>query len=297
MKTWTTTPAGARAALAARATPDGIDVDANALAIWPDACILRVPSPFAAAMIASRLPDYASGPAGIHRPSSLAAALDLCGQTRRRGDAAPWSRYRYPTTPPRHHAHCTCWSWREYYCDIATACGWEGSYPSRYRIGSPVSLALGGVAILSDEPSIEAVEPLGSIVMRWPDGTVTASRGWTVLDHRFITRPHTLSASQIDRETDEELRSWAIEHRTDDPAEGWSWYLEQTGAQLLHQRSNDVEGTQEALFATTGRGVLLVTCPTRRMFALGVPADVTTCEQAQEWLHSAGGPGRVVART
>ena len=54
---------------------------------------------------------------------------------------------------------------------------------------------------------------------------------------------------------------------------------------MLDARSNEVENTKEALFATRSfGGRLVVTCPTGRVFVLGVPSQVTSCEQAQKWL-------------
>ena len=65
----------------------------------------------------------------------------------------------------------------------------------------------------------------------------------------------------------------------------------------VYSRKNAVEGTLEALYKTPkGEQRLVVTCPTGRLFALGVPPEVETCEAAQVWL---GGDKKmnVIART
>lgn len=139
-----------------------------------------------------------------------------------------------------------------------------------------------------------------AIVSRWPtevhwqEGLMHCETGpavafrdgfklWTIsgipVDEQIVLAPETQTIEQIDNEQNGDVRSIRIERF------GWPRYLKDSGSVCEHRRRNDVDGTSEALYGTKlGQKRLVVTCPTGRMFALGVPDSITTCEQAQVWL-------------
>lgn len=95
----------------------------------------------------------------------------------------------------------------------------------------------------------------------------------------IVMNPEKISLAQIQKSRNTEFRTVAIEQY------GWHRYLADTKAKMLDSRHNEIENTKEALFFTKSFGNrLVVTCPTGRVFTLGVPSDVTTCDQAQKWL-------------
>ena len=97
---------------------------------------------------------------------------------------------------------------------------------------------------------------------------------------QIVMHPETLTVNQIKKETNSERRAIMVERF------GWLRYLQESDAQLIDKRDNVVENTKEALYKGLGDRRLLVTCPTGRVFVLGVPSEVTSCEQAQKWLGS-----------
>ena len=124
----------------------------------------------------------------------------------------------------------------------------------------------------------------------WPDGWGLWLINGTTVDEQVVMRPETQTIQQIDAEKNEDVRSIRIERF------GWPRYLEESASRLLDARHNAIENTREALFVSPkGERRLVCTCPTGRVFALGVPQQVQTCEQAQEWLSPR--PVRVLART
>ena len=125
---------------------------------------------------------------------------------------------------------------------------------------------------------------------QWADGWSLWHLRGIAVDEQIVMRPDTQTVKQINADNNEERRAIRIDRF------GWPRYLKETNATLLDHRHNQVENTKEALVATRGHGRLIVTCPTGRVFALGVPSEAKTCEQAQNWLG--GGKKRnVIART
>ncbi|MGB1274898.1 MAG: DUF6745 domain-containing protein, partial [Nannocystaceae bacterium] len=127
--------------------------------------------------------------------------------------------------------------------------------------------------------------------VQWSDGTALWTIGGVPVDEQIVMRPGTQTVEEIDAEENGDVRSIRIERF------GWPRYLRECGAVMIDSRHNDISNQQEALFRTpAGDQRLVVTCPTRRMFALGVPGDVKTCEQSQNWL-AGDKPFRELART
>lgn len=108
---------------------------------------------------------------------------------------------------------------------------------------------------------------------------------------KIVMRPQDQTIEEMDAEQNEEIRSICIGRY------GWHRYLEMSGAEVLDARYNEIEGCEEALMKSKKGDVNLVTsCPTARLFALPVRPTITTCIEAQKWLHG-DRKCRVVFRT
>jgi hypothetical protein len=127
--------------------------------------------------------------------------------------------------------------------------------------------------------------------VRYRDGySVWAINGIRV-NEQIVMRPETLTVEQINNEANQDIRSIMIDRF------GWPKYLEKSNAKCVDFRDNNIEGTKEALYISPiGGRRLVVTCPTGRVFALGVPEETGTCEQAQFWL-SGNRKVNVIGRT
>lgn len=111
------------------------------------------------------------------------------------------------------------------------------------------------------------------------------------VDEKIVMRPHEQTIEEINAEDNADVRSIRIKRF------GWTRYIAETDSACVEYRDNDLEGTKEALIRTPkGDQRLVVTCPTGRVFAMGVPSDVKSCEEAQVWLAGEK-PFRVIART
>jgi hypothetical protein len=113
-----------------------------------------------------------------------------------------------------------------------------------------------------------------------------------LVTEQIVLKPETITLAQIQESRSNEVRSIMIERY------GWQRYLVDSNAKMLDKRDNVIENTKEALFATDSFGNrLVVTCPTGRVFTLGVPSDAKTCEEAQRWLGNASVGINVIGRT
>jgi len=110
------------------------------------------------------------------------------------------------------------------------------------------------------------------------------------VDEQIVMRPETQTIKQLTNETNNDVLAIRIQRY------GWDRYLDETHAVLLDSRENHVEGTLEALYTTTTHGLrFLATCPTGQIVCLSIPADITTCNQACQWLSAT--PMNVLGRT
>jgi hypothetical protein len=149
--------------------------------------------------------------------------------------------------------------------------------------------------ILQDRPSeIHMVEERlhndKGMAVKYRDGWgIWSINGFSVTE-QIVMRPETMTVEQIDAEQNQDIRSIMLDRFT------WVRYIKDTNAQCINHRDNPVEGTKEALYRLKEDNRLIVTCPTGRLFCLGVPSNVETCEEAQRWL---GGNRsfNVIART
>ena len=129
--------------------------------------------------------------------------------------------------------------------------------------------------------------------VQYPDGWSVYAINGILCDEQIIMRPETQNVKQINNESNADRRAIRIERF------GWTRYLKESKAKLIDERANDVEGTLEALYSIKGNRRFVATCPTGRVFTMGVPESVRTCEQAQNWLGNQplDEPSRCLFRT
>lgn len=125
---------------------------------------------------------------------------------------------------------------------------------------------------------------------KWSDGWTIWSVDGIAVDEQIVMRPETQTIQQINAEGNADVRAIRINRY------GWVGYLRDSNAECIDTRDNEIEGTKEALYVTNnGETRLVATCATGRIFAMGVPSQITTCAAAQEYIN--GSEIKVVART
>ena len=114
----------------------------------------------------------------------------------------------------------------------------------------------------------------------WRDGWQLWHIDGVAVDEQIVIRPETQTLDQIHGEENAEVQRLRIDRY------GWPRYLAETGATVVDKQRNDVDGTREALMeARDGQRRLVCSCPsTAKVFAMHVPREITSCEQAQQWL-------------
>lgn len=127
--------------------------------------------------------------------------------------------------------------------------------------------------------------------VKYRDGySVWAINGIRV-NKQIVMSPETLTIQEINSESNQDVRSIMVNRF------GWPRYLTESNSECIHYRDNEVEGTKEALYKSPIGGMrLVVTCPTGRIFAMGLPDGIATCEEAQFWLGG-GVKFNVIGRT
>lgn len=114
---------------------------------------------------------------------------------------------------------------------------------------------------------------------RWSDGWSIWNIDGIRVDEQIVMHPETQTIEQINAEVNADIRSIRITRF------GWPRYLRESGAKCIDTRDNEIEGTKEALYRTGNNETRLVaTCATGRIFAMGVPPQIQTCEAAQRYL-------------
>ncbi len=156
---------------------------------------------------------------------------------------------------------------------IAKNCGWWNAYEE--------------FAVFQDRHSELHLNEEGEIhcetgpAIKYSDGFGIYGLNGVRLTEQIVMAPETLTLEQINSESNQDVRSIMIDRFT------WERYITDSNAECLDIRKNEVENTMEALYNLGRDGNrLAVTCPTSRMFALGVPSEIKTCEEAQDWLGS-----------
>ena len=110
------------------------------------------------------------------------------------------------------------------------------------------------------------------------------------LDEQIVMRPETQTIQQINNERNADVQTIRVERF------GWERYLRESNAELLDSRTNDLEGTKEALDASPLGKRLVATCVTAKLVQMGVPENINSCEEAQRWLQG-DKPFNVITRT
>lgn len=207
-------------------------------------------------------------------------------------------------------------SWLSYYTFFRDVVGIELDD----RLGALETLALNVSLYYTHEDTVIFARKPTSIVM--VDSALHNERGpaiefadgfaiWSIrgnqVNEQIVMRPETLTVEQVDAETNNDIQSIMLsrfggvnEDGSAMPNLGWSRYIRECGAELLDSRQNDVDNMIELLYNTKAHGRrLVVTCPTGRMFVLGVQttSSTDTCEGAQAWLAGNRKNRRCVART
>ena len=169
------------------------------------------------------------------------------------------------------------------YNDLAENCGYYWT--------------LKGVVFATERPSEIHLNEDGQLhnesgpAVTYSDGlfSVWAING-VVVDEQVVMRPESQTASQITNESNEERRSIRAARF------GWPRYLKVCGAEVVDRRVNDVDCTEERLMQLPGGSrKLLSSCKsTAKIFVIGVPREISTCEESQSWM--AGGSSLAVKR-
>ena len=144
---------------------------------------------------------------------------------------------------------------------------------------------LDGYAIVTERPKAinmrdGALHNDAGMAIEYRDGWGLYAIGGVVVDEQIVLRPETQSLAQIEGEANAEVRRVRIERF------GWPCYLAESGAKVVGNRRNERDGQPETLYALKDKTkrFVCVDPSTGRMYALGVPADIKTCEQAQNWM-------------
>lgn len=171
------------------------------------------------------------------------------------------------------------------------------------------------IAAISDRPAEIHWNDAGQIhhesgpAIRWRDGWSIWCIGGVLVDEEIVLSPERQLLADIKGERDAEVKRirinrWAGAGAT--PADGWCKYLKAIGAKTVDSRENLIENTLEKLLrSSAGEKLLVCACPsTARVYALEVPAEIRSCEQAQFWLWNQssaagrhGGRMRIIGRS
>ena len=155
-----------------------------------------------------------------------------------------------------------------------------------------------GAVIMTDRPCALHRDGNGRLhnesgmALEYRDGWGIYAIGGVRVDEQIVLHPETQTVEQIKKEGNAEIKRIRIERF------GWDKYLAAIEATVIDHRHNPLENTAEALVrAADGMTVLLPTCKTGRMFALEVPPNTRTCEEAQNYLHSGSAVDALIGKT
>lgn len=159
-------------------------------------------------------------------------------------------------------------------------------------------IARRGWCILQHRPIERHVNAQGEshnhtgMALRYRDGWGIWALDGHVVDEQLVLRPETQTLAQINTERNNDVRAIRLERF------GMGRYIAESGAVVIDEGPNEIEGTYESLLRVSdGRNYFWPTCPSGRVCPpLAVPREVTTREQARNWLAGSK-PFRVLART
>jgi hypothetical protein len=147
-------------------------------------------------------------------------------------------------------------------------------------------LPLRGICFVSAKPSVLCRDDDGRLhceygpALSYIDGlSIFAIHGVRVPES-VILAPEKQTIAEIEGENNAEIKRVRIERF------GWQRYLTESGAAVVNTRLNDRDAQLETLYRTKDgtRRIVVADPSTGRRYALGVPREVTTCEQAQAWM-------------
>jgi hypothetical protein len=159
--------------------------------------------------------------------------------------------------------------------DIAESCCWWTPYENICFVSNrPAEVHINDRRVLHNESGPAMLFRDG-----WPvwaiDGVHLGAKG-----EQIVMRPESQTVAEIRGEGNEEIRRIRIERF------GWLKYLKVSGAKLRDQRFNERDFQNEELYSLDdgSQRISLRDPSTGRRYALGVPAEIKTCEAAQNWL-------------
>lgn len=167
---------------------------------------------------------------------------------------------------------------------ISRNCGWWAVFP-----GECICVEKPLVQKLNEDELVHCED--GPAIL-FEDGFAVWMIDGIRLDEKAVMRPKEQTIEEIHKEDNQDARSLRIERM------GWPLYLQKSNSRVIDSRHNDIENTEECVMETpNGERRLVTTCPTGRIFALGIPGHVSNCYEAQQWLSNGKNPSRVIART
>lgn len=165
---------------------------------------------------------------------------------------------------------------------LSKSCGWWLPYSDFVVMSDkPREIHMNADKVLHNDSGMSVL---------YSDGFGIWSINGIAVTEQIVMSPETLTVDQIDAESNGDVRSIMLDRFT------WVRYIKEGKCSYLDGRRNLIEGTMETLYKTPYDHRLIVTCPTGRMFSLGVPDSVKDCVNAQSWL-AAGRKLNVIGRT
>ena len=140
--------------------------------------------------------------------------------------------------------------------------------------------------MISDRPELLIVDDLNmphcetGPFCRWRDGSSLYAIHGVYVPQWVVEHPERISVERIHAQPNEEVRRIMIERF------GWERYLREYRASVINQRFNERDQQRETLYGLPdGTKRIIVSDPsTGRKYALGIPREIDTCEEAQNWM-------------
>ena len=106
---------------------------------------------------------------------------------------------------------------------------------------------------------------------------------------QIVMAPETQTIKEIDAENNQEVRRIRIERfagADKSSGDGWHRYIGEAKAKTIDSRRNDIDNQDEILVEMKDktRRILVSDPSTGRCYCLGVPRDIATCADAQNWM-------------
>ena len=143
-----------------------------------------------------------------------------------------------------------------------------------------------GIVLACERPTLLSINDEGRLhnesgpAMQFSDTYSLWAVGGVRVDEQIVMKPETQSLEQIEKEENAEVRRVRIERF------GWPRYLAESGAKVAHSRLNERDGQSETLYKLKDKTkrFVCVDPSTGRKYALGVPAKIKNCDEAQNWM-------------